>query len=127
MVFGNKGATSGTGVCFTRDPSTGEAGIWGEFLVNAQGEDVVAGIRTPEPLARMEERLPEAWEQLRDTLRRLEEHYREMQDVEFTVEEGSLYILQTRSGKRTAVAALRIRSEERRVGKECRSRWSPYH
>jgi pyruvate, orthophosphate dikinase len=111
MVFGNKGETSGTGVCFTRDPSTGEAGIWGEFLVNAQGEDVVAGIRTPEPLARMQERLPEAWEQLTDTLRRLEEHYREMQDVEFTVEEGSLYILQTRSGKRTAVAALRIAVE----------------
>jgi pyruvate, orthophosphate dikinase len=111
MVFGNKGETSGTGVCFTRDPSTGEAGIWGEFLVNAQGEDVVAGIRTPEPLARMQDRLPDAWEQLADTLRRLEEHYREMQDVEFTVEEGSLYILQTRSGKRTAVAALRIAVE----------------
>ncbi|HZC14954.1 MAG TPA: pyruvate, phosphate dikinase, partial [Thermoleophilaceae bacterium] len=108
MVFGNRGETSGTGVCFTRDPSTGEPGIWGEFLVNAQGEDVVAGIRTPEPLERMRERLPGAYEQLTDTLRRLEEHYREMQDVEFTVEEGQLYILQTRSGKRTAVAALRI-------------------
>ena len=108
MVFGNKGDDSGTGVCFTRDPSTGEAGIWGEFLVNAQGEDVVAGIRTPEPLDRMSGRLPGAYEQLADTLRRLEEHYREMQDVEFTVEEGQLYILQTRSGKRTAVAALRI-------------------
>ncbi|MBA2614984.1 MAG: pyruvate, phosphate dikinase [Actinobacteria bacterium] len=111
MVFGNKGEDSGTGVCFTRDPSTGEAGIWGEFLVNAQGEDVVAGIRTPEPLDRMSGRLPEAYEQLADTLRRLEEHYREMQDVEFTVEEGQLYILQTRSGKRTAVAALRIAVE----------------
>jgi pyruvate, orthophosphate dikinase len=108
MVFGNKGDDSGTGVCFTRDPSTGEAGIWGEFLTNAQGEDVVAGIRTPEPLVRMAERLPEAYEQLTDTIRRLEEHYREMQDIEFTVEEGSLYILQTRSAKRTAVAALRI-------------------
>jgi pyruvate,orthophosphate dikinase len=108
MVFGNKGSDSGTGVCFTRDPSTGEPGIWGEFLTNAQGEDVVAGIRTPEPLERMSKRLPEAYEQLTDTIRRLEEHYREMQDIEFTVEEGNLYILQTRSAKRTAVAALRI-------------------
>jgi pyruvate, orthophosphate dikinase len=108
MVFGNKGEASGTGVCFTRDPSTGEPGIWGEFLVNAQGEDVVAGIRTPEPLARMETALPEAHAQLVETLRRLEEHYREMQDIEFTVEDGRLYILQTRTGKRTAVAALRI-------------------
>ncbi|MDQ3670313.1 MAG: pyruvate, phosphate dikinase [Actinomycetota bacterium] len=108
MVFGNKGDDSGTGVCFTRDPSTGEAGIWGEFLTNAQGEDVVAGIRTPEPLAQMKQKLPEAYGQLRDTIQRLEDHYREMQDIEFTVEEGSLYILQTRSAKRTAVAALRI-------------------
>jgi pyruvate,orthophosphate dikinase len=108
MVFGNKGDDSGTGVCFTRDPSTGEAGIWGEFLVNAQGEDVVAGIRTPEPLERMRDRLPEAYNELAETIRRLEEHYREMQDIEFTVEEGRLYILQTRTGKRTAVAALRI-------------------
>ena len=111
MVFGNKGETSGTGVCFTRDPSTGEPGIWGEFLANAQGEDVVAGIRTPEPIAEMESAMPEAFGQLRDTLRRLEEHYREMQDVEFTVEEGKLYILQTRTGKRTAHAALRIAVE----------------
>jgi pyruvate, orthophosphate dikinase len=108
MVFGNKGDDSGTGVCFTRDPSTGEPGIWGEFLANAQGEDVVAGIRTPEPLARMETRLPGAYAELEETIRRLEEHYREMQDIEFTVEEGKLYILQTRSGKRTAAAALRI-------------------
>jgi pyruvate, orthophosphate dikinase len=108
MVFGNKGDTSGTGVCFTRDPSTGEPGLWGEFLTNAQGEDVVAGIRTPEPLERMREKLPEAFAELEETIRRLEEHYREMQDIEFTVEEGSLYILQTRSGKRTAPAALRI-------------------
>jgi pyruvate,orthophosphate dikinase len=108
MVFGNKGDDSGTGVCFTRDPSTGEPGIWGEFLANAQGEDVVAGIRTPEPLARMESRLPGAYAELEETIRRLEEHYREMQDIEFTVEEGKLYILQTRSGKRTAAAALRI-------------------
>jgi pyruvate, orthophosphate dikinase len=111
MVFGNKGETSGTGVCFTRDPSTGEPGMWGEFLANAQGEDVVAGIRTPEPIAEMESALPEAFGQLRNTLKRLEEHYREMQDVEFTVEEGRLYILQTRAGKRTAHAALRIAVE----------------
>jgi pyruvate,orthophosphate dikinase len=107
MVFGNKGETSGTGVCFTRDPSTGENRVYGEFLVNAQGEDVVAGIRTPEPIALMAERLPEAYDELLATLRRLEEHYRDLQDVEFTVEEGSLYILQTRTGKRTAQAALR--------------------
>jgi pyruvate, orthophosphate dikinase len=108
MVFGNKGDQSGTGVCFTRDPSTGEPGLWGEFLTNAQGEDVVAGIRTPEPLARMKDALPEAFSELTETTRRLEEHYRELQDIEFTVEEGSLYILQTRAGKRTAPAALRI-------------------
>jgi pyruvate,orthophosphate dikinase len=108
MVFGNKGDDSGTGVAFTRDPSTGEQGLWGEFLVNAQGEDVVAGIRTPEPIAAMRERFPAAFEQLAATMARLEEHYREMQDIEFTVEEGTLYLLQTRTGKRTAAAALRI-------------------
>jgi pyruvate,orthophosphate dikinase len=107
MVFGNKGETSGTGVTFTRNPSTGEAGLYGEFLANAQGEDVVAGIRTPEPIERMQERLPEAFEQLVDTIRRLEEHYRDMQDVEFTVEDGKLYLLQTRTAKRTAAAALK--------------------
>jgi pyruvate,orthophosphate dikinase len=108
MVFGNRGEGSCTGVAFTRDPSTGERGPWGEFLVNAQGEDVVAGIRTPEPIAAMREHFPAAYEQLAGTLARLEEHYREMQDIEFTVEEGTLYILQTRTGKRTAAAALRI-------------------
>ena len=108
MVFGNNGEESGTGVAFTRDPSTGEQGLWGEFLTNAQGEDVVAGIRTPLPLPEMKERLPEAFDQLVETMRRLEEHYREMQDIEFTVEDGRLYLLQTRSGKRTAQAALRI-------------------
>jgi pyruvate, orthophosphate dikinase len=108
MVFGNNGEESGTGVAFTRDPSTGEQGLWGEFLTNAQGEDVVAGIRTPLPLPEMKERLPEAFEQLVETMRRLEEHYREMQDIEFTIEDGRLYLLQTRSGKRTAQAALRI-------------------
>jgi pyruvate,orthophosphate dikinase len=111
MVFGNKGEDSGTGVAFTRDPSTGEQGLWGEFLTNAQGEDVVAGIRTPQPIAEMKGRLPEAFDQLADTMQRLEEHYRDMQDIEFTVEEGTLYLLQTRSGKRTAQAALRIAVE----------------
>ena len=108
MVFGNKGDTSGTGVCFTRNPSTGERALFGEFLVNAQGEDVVAGIRTPEPIDRMRELLPDAYARLVDTLDGLERHYREMQDIEFTVEDGTLFILQTRSGKRTAQAALRI-------------------
>ena len=111
MVFGNKGDDSGTGVAFTRDPSTGEQGIWGEFLVNAQGEDVVAGIRTPQPIAEMEARFGPTFERLVETMARLEEHYREMQDIEFTVEEGTLYILQTRTGKRTAAAALRIAVE----------------
>ena len=88
MVFGNKGESSGTGVCFTRDPSTGESRLYGEFLQNAQGEDVVAGIRTPEPIAAMEQQLPEAFAQLVETIRRLEAHYRDMQDIEFTVEDG---------------------------------------
>jgi pyruvate,orthophosphate dikinase len=107
MVFGNRGEASGTGVCFTRNPATGEKRLFGEFLANAQGEDVVAGIRTPEPIERMRERMPEAFEQLVETLDRLEAHYRDLQDVEFTVEEGTLYLLQTRTGKRTAAAALR--------------------
>jgi pyruvate,orthophosphate dikinase len=107
MVFGNKGEGSGTGVAFTRDPSTGEPGLYGEFLADAQGEDVVAGIRTPEPLASMEQQLPEAFGQLTDTMRRLEGHYKDVQDIEFTVEEGRLYLLQTRSAKRTAAAALK--------------------
>jgi pyruvate, orthophosphate dikinase len=111
MVFGNRGQSSGTGVCFTRDPATGERRLYGEFLANAQGEDVVAGIRTPEPIERMRERMPEAFDQLVDTLDRLEAHYRDLQDVEFTVEEGTLYILQTRTGKRTAAAALRVAAE----------------
>ncbi len=107
MVFGNKGDTSATGVCFTRNPSTGEQGVYGEYLVNAQGEDVVAGIRTPQPVEEMAKRLPEAYEQLLETMARLEHHYRDMQDIEFTVEEGHLYLLQTRSAKRTAAAALK--------------------
>ena len=111
MVFGNKGERSGTGVAFTRDPSTGESGLYGEFLADAQGEDVVAGIRTPEPLARMRDRLPEAFEEFLATMRRLEEHYRDMQDIEFTVEDGRLYLLQTRGAKRTAAAALKCAVE----------------
>ncbi|MEX2612493.1 MAG: PEP/pyruvate-binding domain-containing protein, partial [Gaiellaceae bacterium] len=97
MVFGNRGESSGTGVCFTRDPATGERRLYGEFLSNAQGEDVVAGIRTPEPIERMRERMPNAFEELVETLDRLESHYRDMQDIEFTVEEGKLYLLQTRT------------------------------
>jgi pyruvate, orthophosphate dikinase len=107
MVFGNKGETSGTGVCFTRDPSTGEPGLYGEFLADAQGEDVVAGIRTPEPLEAMRARMPDAFDELLETMRRLEAHYRDVQDIEFTVEDGKLYLLQTRAAKRTAAAALR--------------------
>src|SRR5207247_5271397 len=111
MVFGNKGDESGTGVAFTRDPATGEPGPWGEFLVNAQGEDVVAGIRTPRPISGMDERFPDAHRELVETMRRLQEHYREMQDIEFTIEDGRLYLLQTRSGKRTAQSPLRIAVE----------------
>ena len=108
MVFGNLGDDSGTGVAFTRDPSTGEKRFYGEFLINAQGEDVVAGIRTPMHIDEMAQRLPAAYEQLLETQARLEQHYRDMQDIEFTVERGTLYLLQTRTGKRTAAAAVRI-------------------
>src|SRR3954467_6196053 len=107
MVFGNKGDDSATGVCFTRDPSTGEQGVYGEFLLNAQGEDVVAGTRTPQPLAELQQLMPEAYDQLLETIGSLERHYRDMQDIEFTVEEGRLYLLQTRTAKRTAAAAIR--------------------
>ena len=108
MVFGNMGDDSATGVCFTRNPSTGEPELYGEFLVNAQGEDVVAGIRTPQPLAEMAEAMPQAYAELEQQMAQLEAHYAEMQDIEFTVERGALYILQTRAGKRTAAAAVRI-------------------
>jgi pyruvate,orthophosphate dikinase len=111
MVFGNMGDDSGTGVAFTRDPSTGERRFYGEFLLNAQGEDVVAGIRTPLSIEQMETLLPEAYAELLATQNRLERHYRDMQDIEFTVERGKLYLLQTRTGKRTAAAALRIATE----------------
>ena len=108
MVFGNMGETSATGVAFTRDPSTGEQGMFGEFLLNAQGEDVVAGVRTPRPISEMEEAMPRAFSELGETMRKLEAEYRDMQDIEFTVEQDELYMLQTRSGKRTGVAALKI-------------------
>ena len=111
MVFGNRGEDSATGVCFTRNPSTGANELYGEFLVNAQGEDVVAGIRTPRPLAEMRDVLPEAYDELIDTMRRMEAHYRDMQDMEFTVENGKLFLLQTRNGKRTAAAALKVASD----------------
>jgi pyruvate,orthophosphate dikinase len=111
MVFGNLGEDSGTGVAFTRNPSTGERRFYGEFLIDAQGEDVVAGIRTPLSIDEMAERLPSAYEQLLETQARLERHYCDMQDIEFTVERGALYLLQTRTGKRTAAAAVRIATE----------------
>ena len=108
MVFGNRGNTSGTGVAFTRNPSTGENKIYGEYLINAQGEDVVAGIRTPQPISRLKEDMPEAYEQFMTIAKKLEDHYRDMQDMEFTIEDKKLYFLQTRNGKRTASAALQI-------------------
>ena len=111
MVFGNRGDTSGTGVCFTRNPSTGEKALYGEFLTNAQGEDVVAGIRTPRPLSELRDVLPEAYDQLIKTMRTMETHYRDMQDMEFTIENGKLYMLQTRNGKRTAAAALKVAAD----------------
>jgi pyruvate,orthophosphate dikinase len=107
MVFGNRGESCGTGVCFTRNPSTGEQGLYGEFLLNAQGEDVVAGIRTPQPLEEMEKPFPQAFSELVESMKTLEQHYHDMQDMEFTVDEGKLYLLQTRAAKRTAKAALR--------------------
>jgi len=111
MVFGNMGETSGTGVCFTRDPSTGENRFYGEYLMNAQGEDVVAGIRTPQTLDTLQKQNPAIYKQLCDVRTKLEKHYKDMQDMEFTIQEGVLYILQTRNGKRTAAAAVRIAVE----------------
>ena len=108
MVFGNKGDTSGTGVAFTRNPSTGAKGIYGEYLINAQGEDVVAGVRTPQPITQLEKDLPECYSQFMELAMKLENHYKDMQDMEFTIEEGKLYFLQTRNGKRTAQAAIQI-------------------
>ncbi|HWN05167.1 MAG TPA: pyruvate, phosphate dikinase, partial [Candidatus Dormibacteraeota bacterium] len=122
MVFGNLGPTSGTGVCFSRDPSSGERRFFGEFLVNAQGEDVVAGIRTPEPIGALKQKMPAVYAKLAAIKDRLEAHYRDMQDIEFTVQDGRLYILQTRSGKRTGAAAVRIAvemaSKEKRIDRD---------
>ena len=111
MVFGNMGDTSATGVGFTRDPGSGENVFWGEFLINAQGEDVVAGIRTPEPISNLEKEMPAAYAQLREITSSLERHYKDMQDFEFTIQEGKLYMLQTRNGKRTGAAAVRVAVE----------------
>ena len=108
MVFGNKGNTSGTGVAFTRNPSTGAKGIFGEYLINAQGEDVVAGVRTPQPISQLEKDMPDCYAQFMDLAMKLENHFHDMQDMEFTIEEGKLYFLQTRNGKRTAPAAIQI-------------------
>src|SRR5208282_4144313 len=116
MVFGNIGSDSGTGVCFTRNPSTGEPVLYGEFLMNAQGEDVVAGIRTPQPISQLAQELPHDYRRLVGVCALLEHHFKDMQDVEFTVENGTLYILQTRSGKRTAQAAIRIAVDMVREG-----------
>ena len=108
MVFGNSGNNSGTGVAFTRNPATGEKALFGEYLINAQGEDVVAGIRTPSPIAHLKDQMPEVYDQFVEIATRLENHYKDMQDMEFTIEDGKLYMLQTRNGKRTAAAALKI-------------------
>ena len=108
MVFGNSGETSGTGVAFTRNPATGEKALFGEYLINAQGEDVVAGIRTPFPISHLKEQMPEVYNQFVEIATKLENHYKDMQDMEFTIEDGKLYMLQTRNGKRTAAAALKI-------------------
>jgi pyruvate,orthophosphate dikinase len=121
MVFGNSGAHSGTGVAFTRDPATGERRFYGEFLMNAQGEDVVAGIRTPEPIERLAEHEPRAWKELLRIQERLERHFRDMQDLEFTIEDGRLWMLQCRNGKRTGFAAVRIATDlvrEKRIRRE---------
>ncbi|HAO6600757.1 TPA: pyruvate, phosphate dikinase [Listeria monocytogenes] len=117
MVFGNTGETSGTGITFTRNPSTGEKKVFGEFLLNAQGEDVVAGIRTPEPISALEERMPTVYKELLHTCELLENHYLDMQDIEFTIEKGKLYVLQTRSGKRTAKAAIQTAVDFEQEGK----------
>ncbi|HTR97215.1 MAG TPA: pyruvate, phosphate dikinase [Candidatus Acidoferrales bacterium] len=116
MVFGNMGDTSGTGVGFTRNPSTGENHFYGEYLTNAQGEDVVAGVRTPRPIADLEQEMPQVFAQLREITSRLERHYRDVQDFEFTIQEGKLFLLQTRNGKRTAQAAVRIAVDMVREG-----------
>jgi len=117
MVFGNMSDHSGTGVCFTRNPSTGEKVLYGEFLMNAQGEDVVAGIRTPQKISELQKVMPDSFRKLSDTCEKLENHYRDMQDIEFTIEEGRLFLLQTRSGKRTGAAAVKVAVDLFREGK----------
>ncbi|MDU5807618.1 MAG: pyruvate, phosphate dikinase [Finegoldia magna] len=116
MVFGNMGNTSGTGVAFSRNPATGENKLFGEFLMNAQGEDVVAGIRTPQPISQLQDVMPEVYEQFHSITKRLEEHYRDMQDLEFTIENSKLYLLQTRNGKRTAISALNVAVDQVKEG-----------
>ncbi len=116
MVFGNMGDNSGTGVAFTRDPNTGEDVFYGDYLINAQGEDVVAGIRTPEPISRLQDDMPKVYDQLMAIREKLEKHYKEMQDIEFTVQDGTLYMLQTRTGKRTGSSAVRIAVEMAKAG-----------
>src|SRR5213079_3369939 len=111
MVFGNMGDDSGTGVAFTRDPNTGQKVLYGEYLTNAQGEDVVAGLRTPSPISQMKSALPKAYAEFETIAKRLEKHYRDAQDLEFTIERGKLYMLQTRSAKRTAAAAVKIATD----------------
>ena len=108
MAFGNSGDRSGTGVAFTRDPATGAKKLMGEYLINAQGEDVVAGVRTPSPISHLKDQMPEVYDQFVEIATRLENYFRDMQDMEFTIEDGHLYMLQTRNGKRTAQAALQI-------------------
>ncbi len=131
MVFGNMGDDSGTGVAFTRDPNTGEKVLFGEYLTNAQGEDVVAGIRTPQPISHMKDELPEAYNEFERIGQRLEQHYKDVQDLEFTIERGRLYMLQTRSAKRTAAAAVRIAADMVDEGiiteREALSRIEPAH
>ena len=131
MVFGNFDQESGTGVVFTRNPATGQKGLFGEFLLNAQGEDVVAGIRTPEPIQNLQEKMPEVYAAFQEYARILEDHYKDMQDIEFTIEKGKLYILQTRNGKRTVKAALKIALQLVEEGKIDKSdairRISPAH
>jgi pyruvate,orthophosphate dikinase len=131
MVYGNMGENSGTGVAFTRDPATGEKRFFGEYLTNAQGEDVVAGIRTPQPIKDLRQNMPEVYEQLENIYKKLEKHFRDMQDIEFTIQEGKLYMLQTRTGKRTARASIRIAVEMEKEGlidrKTAVSRIEPEH
>ena len=108
MVFGNSGENSGTGVAFTRNPVTGENHLFGEYLLNAQGEDVVAGIRTPKDIDTLKQQMPDVHQEFVDVTKQLEKHYKDMQDIEFTIENGKLYLLQTRNGKRTAKAAIKL-------------------